>query len=138
MKKIFFLFGFALFSSAAMAQSPATLRGIDWTLSGTKNTNVLRSENGKYMLVFQQDGNLVLYKNGNNPIWATMTNERPSKKLSWQRDGNFVIYDVNNNPIWATNSHNKDAGYITLQNDGNLVIYTYNNQPVWASNTGGL
>ncbi len=132
MKKAVLLLGFMICGSFAMAQSPASYRGTSFNPTG----NVFRSENGVYTLKFQDDGNLVLYKNGNNPIWASQTDGKSSKKLRFQDDGNFVIYDSADNPIWSSNTNNKNGSYITLQNDGNLVIYTYNNQPIWATNTG--
>ncbi len=132
MKKTILLFGFMICTTVAIAQSPATYRGTSWNPTG----NVLRSENGVYTLKFQEDGNLVLYRNGNNPIWASQTQRKSSKKLRFQDDSNFVIYDANDNAVWSSNTNNKNGSYITLQNDGNLVIYTFNNQPIWATNTG--
>lgn len=132
MKKSVLLLLFMMMGTFAIAQSPATYRGTSWNPTG----NVLRSENGIYTLNFQKDGNLVLYKNVNHPIWASQTHGKSSKKLRFQDDGNFVIYDDRDSPIWSSNTHNKNGSYLTLQNDGNLVIYTYTNQPIWASNTG--
>ena len=41
----------------------------------------------------QEDGNAVIYNSKNNPIWASMSQERGSKpyKFSVQNDGNLVI-----------------------------------------------
>lgn len=119
-------------SSFTSAQSPASYRGTSWNPTG----NILRSENGIYTLKFEVNGNLVLYSNGNQPIWASQTQGKSSRKLRFQDDGNFVIYDSGDNPIWSTNTNKKNGSYITLQNDGNLVIYTYQNQPIWATDTG--
>lgn len=134
MKKSILLLGFMILGSFATAQSSATYRGISWNPTG----NIFRSENGVYTLKFQEDGNLVLYKNGNNPIWASQTYGKASKKLRFQDDANFVMYDANDNVLWTSNTNNKNGSYITLQNDGNLVIYTYQNKAIWATDTGGM
>ena len=133
MKKTTLFVCMMLFGSMAMAQTPATLKNISWI---TNRGNIMRSMNGSFTLRWQDDGNLVLYKGGNNPIWASQTQGRGAA-FRIQDDGNLVIYDAANSPIWASNTNNKSVSYVVLQDDGNLVLYTINNQPVWATNTGG-
>lgn len=137
MKKTIVLIGFMICSSFATAQTPACLRGASWSFQQSGGV-ILRSMNGVFKLKEQGDGNLVLYKNGNTPIWASQTQGKNSSKVRFQDDGNLVIYDSSDRPIWASNSNNKGGSYLVLQDDGNLVIYTVNNQPIWATNTGGL
>ena len=36
----------------------------------------LRSHNGQCNLIMQKDGNLCVYKNGNQFVWCAMTNNR--------------------------------------------------------------
>jgi hypothetical protein len=81
----------------------------------------ITSNNGHYMLVFQSDGNLVLYVQyrGLVALWSTRTNGQPSKLLAMQvqDDGNVVIY-VGTTPIWATSTAGSDPlGCVsTIQN----------------------
>lgn len=89
--------------------------------------------NKKYWLTMQEDGNLVLYKQG-KAIWATGTNGKPVKECIFQDDGNFVLYDVNNNPVWASNTERR-GNHMVLQNDGNLVIYDVVRKPIWSTDT---
>ncbi|MDD3772970.1 MAG: bulb-type lectin domain-containing protein [Weeksellaceae bacterium] len=133
MKKLFTILGLLFFAGIALAQSSSTYYPVSF-----RHGVFLRSESGVYTLRFQEDGNLVLYKNKTKPIWASQTSGRQTRSLIFQDDGNLVIYDANKNAVWSSNSHGKGGSYITLQNDGNLVIYTYQNKPVWASDTGGL
>lgn len=96
------------------------------------------SSNGKFELFLQNDGNLVLYKQG-RAIWA-LNRYRPYgvvRKAVMQTDGNFVLYE-GSKVIWATNTYrsNRDA-YLVLQNDGNLVMYRKTGGAIWASNTSG-
>ena len=115
-----------------MAQAPSSYNGV-W-MEGT----ALRSPSGRFTLTYQDDGNLVIYKNGNQAIWSSGTNGRnASRRLMFQEDGNLVIYDNNQQPIWSSNSANRGGKYMVMQDDGNLVIYTMNNQFIWATNTSG-
>ncbi len=132
MKKAVLLLVFMICGGFAMAQAPSSYNGV-W-MEGT----TLRSPNGRFTLTYQDDGNLVIYKNGNQPIWASNTTGRnAARRLMFQEDGNLVIYDKNQKPIWASNSENKGGKYIVMQDDGNLVIYTMNNHAIWATNTSG-
>lgn len=96
-----------------------------------KNTK-LHSPNREYHLVFQEDGNLVVYDRNKNVYWASNTENRGAR-AEFQRDGNLVIYDYSGRSIWASNSNNKGGNVLRMQDDGNLVIYTSGNRPIWAS-----
>ena len=43
-------------------------------------------DNGRYRLVFQGDGNLVLYEGG-HPWWSTKTDRQPTTQCIMQTDG---------------------------------------------------
>lgn len=89
-----------------------------------------------YKLSFQNDGNLVLYKPGGAPVWATGT-EGNAAQFSVQSDGNMVLYNGSGQPIWASNTDGNSGAFLALQTDGNLVVYRSNGQAIWASNTNG-
>jgi hypothetical protein len=55
-------------------------------------------------LVFQSDGNLVLY-GGGQAIWSTDTWRYAASRLVVQDDCNLVIYSADGWPVWATNTH---------------------------------
>ena len=107
--------------------------------------DTLTSSGGNYYLILQTDGNLVLYpigQYGQNALWATGTNGKPSQKACMQSsDGNFVVYDTMStdttsaNALWASNTVGHPGDYLCCQDDGNLVIYTSDNSPIWATNT---
>lgn len=94
----------------------------------------LVSDNRKYKLVLQEDGNLVLYQGLNEPIWTSNTANKPVKRCIMQDDGNLVLYDDAFNVYWATNTVNKKGCYLILLDDANLVIYEAN-KSVWESGT---
>jgi hypothetical protein len=53
-------------------------------------------------LVFQNDGNLVVYNADRTPAWNSGTYDNTGTLLKMQDDGNLVIYRANNTPIWAS------------------------------------
>ena len=91
----------------------------------------LTSPNGTYRLVYQSDGNLVLYT-GSSPVWSTNTGASNASPAVLQGDGNFVIYNAAGIARWATNTAGQGRARLVLQNDGNLVLYRVSdNQPIW-------
>ncbi len=102
----------------------------------------LRSHNGLYTLIMQTDGNLCIYKNGNEFIWCAMSNNRQKNTLKMQSDGNLVTYDRYNKPIWSTDTYRggitKTGKMLVLQNDGNLMLYNQYNKAIWTSKNGRL
>lgn len=95
----------------------------------------ITSSDGRFDLVYQGDGNLVLYRQG-TALWASGTHGRSAGMVVMQHDGNFVMYDANNVPLWSSEgSWGHDGAWLIVQNDGNVVIYTHSGQPLWATNT---
>jgi hypothetical protein len=94
-------------------------------------------------LVFQADGNLVLYRGGGtdwDTLWASGTAGRGATKLAFQTDGNLVIYTSRagkDAPLWASNTAGRNVSKLALQDDLNLVLYDGAGKPRWASNTSG-
>ena len=91
------------------------------------------SENNDYYLIFQTDGNLVMYSNGfKNDIWSSATAGR-GKSAIFQDDGNLVIYDSSNRPVYSTGVSSSNIDRLSVQNDGNIVIYNNDGSIVWAN-----
>jgi hypothetical protein len=123
-------------------------------------SNTSGAGNGCYA-DFQADGNLVVYDDIGQPLWASGTSGTSGAELRLQADGNLVVYNGNNQPLWgaSTNIPSQfifDAGNFTLhsgqyvqsqnrklkmQSDCNLVLYNVVNAlvggPLWSSNTQG-
>lgn len=59
---------------------------------------------GAVKLAMQEDGNFVIYAEGDKPIWASHTHGNPGAFLEVQDDGNVVIYSHELHPIWSTNT----------------------------------
>ncbi|THU35986.1 hypothetical protein FAM09_21600 [Niastella caeni] len=82
----------------------------------------LKSTDGRFMLILQTDGNLVLYFY-NTFLWHTNTVNPAVNRLNMQGDGNLVLYDSYSTPYFNTGTSAYPGAYVVLQNDGNLVIY---------------
>ena len=129
-----------LIAARQAASNPATNCGADLKIStqNGKDENFSRTKQwttcNKYNLVFQNDGNLVLYNPSSSPVWATGT-EGKAARMSVQANGNVVLYDFSNQAIWATNTNGNPGAFLSLQNDGNLVVYTGNRKPIFATGT---
>ncbi len=93
-----------------------------------------QSCDGRFVLIMQHDGNLVLYQ-GHEPLWATGTDRTAASRAIMQHDGNLVVYDGAGRPLWASNTDGHAESIAIVQDDGNFVVYDANAKPVWASNT---
>lgn len=94
---------------------------------------VLRSPNGRVVLNYQLDGNLVLYLDG-QPQWNSQTAGHAPGQAVMQGDGNFVVYDNDGAPAWSSGTAGHDGAVVTVQDDGNCVLY-HNGLPLMATNT---
>lgn len=92
----------------------------------------LYSGNRDYYLIFQSDGNLVVYDRNNQVLWDAKTSNRGSR-AEFQNDGNLVVYNRKGQPLFATNTSDKNARTLVMQNDGNLVVYDAGNNALWGS-----
>jgi hypothetical protein len=121
--------------TALVVLSHATVYASDMLYSGEelKKGDNLTAANGRYKLIFQRDGNLVLYGPGNRALWSSNTQGRPVEKCIMQTDGNLVLYLPGGQPIWSSNTYRFPGSFLWLQNDGNLVLY--HPVAVWSTGT---
>lgn len=97
----------------------------------------LLSYDGRFWLVLQGDGNLVLYS-PNRALWSTQTQGKGGVNLIMQNDGNLVLYRADWTPVWSSNTANAGGGSKLIpQTDGNLVTYSPSWSPTWWSGTNG-
>jgi hypothetical protein len=89
---------------------------------------ILMSKNKQFLLIYQGDGNLVIYDVSLTPplaIWNTITMGHTPGSVQMQHDGNFVVYDSANHSQFDTGTFLKTRKglSIRLQDDGNLVLH---------------
>lgn len=97
----------------------------------------LMSENGRFRLVLQADGNLVITDNGviawvadaNQVYSRTLYQKRMNQQLQLVISNSGFLYDPSRKRLWiAESSHSTDKSLwynacMVMQDDGNLVIY---------------
>ncbi|MBN8232625.1 lectin [Corallococcus macrosporus] len=96
----------------------------------------LYSCDGRFWLVMQSDGNLVL-RQGATALWHSRTNGTAAVGAVMQGDGNFVIYTAEPRALWHSHTYGYSGAYLTVQNDGNVVIRTSRGGALWNTQTGG-
>ncbi|AGA28044.1 S8 family serine peptidase [Singulisphaera acidiphila] len=116
---------------------PAT-NALLWTSNNTllpgKQLNpnqLISSPNGRFQLLMQTDGNLVVY-GPSGAVWSTNTGGHPGAVVLMQTDGNLVVYNNSGTPIWSTGTHGRAGAYLVLQNDGKLKLI-HNGSVIWSS-----
>ena len=116
--------------------SPPTRRDRLSAGQGLRTGQSLVSDDGRFKLLLQLDGNLVIYDPAARPLWASNTAARPEVSDAFmQGDGNLVVYDIAGRPLWASNTWGHPGAWLNMQDDGNLVVYDSGNRPLWASDT---
>ena len=95
----------------------------------------IRSADGRYRFVYQEDGNLVLYRKDGRPLWASTTHGRPAGVCIMRHDGNLVLYTPSGEPIWASPTWQYRDSRLVVEDDGDVVIYRPDGQRVWATDT---
>ena len=132
MKKLFFAATLFLLTAQSYAQTPPPIKVPGGVPDGAFKTNTVFekgkpyfSQDKRYFLVFQEDGNLVLYDY--------------SGKARWAANGGSVDKGGSGS---GDKFYPKGPGshWMNLQNDGNLVIYVgqFNrnrNNPRWSTGT---
>ena len=110
----------------------ASIQNIDFNIR-----QILRSANGRFYLIMQDDGNLVIYRtfrNHESPIWASDTCGKPFRQACIQTDGNFVLYGHGVQAQGISNTCGHGPVRLIMQDDGNLVLQRLSdNHEVWSS-----
>jgi Phage tail lysozyme len=119
----------------AVAPKP-TVCGVFKGGQGLGPKETLHSCDGRFNLIMQSDGNLVLYM-GNKALWATSTDGDDGYAMWMQTDGNFVLYNPYEHALWAAGTNSHGGSTLHIQDDGNLVVYNSNGKALWASHTSG-
>lgn len=113
-----------LMAAAAFASQHAAAANSLYTNEVLEYNQSITSTNGRYTLIQQSDGNLVLYRGAtvaSNALWAS---GKVGLHTYMQTDGNFVQYNAANVAVWdsRTGGHTTAHDSVTLNDDGSLVV----------------
>jgi hypothetical protein len=89
---------------------------------------------GRFKLLLQTDGNVVLYDAAAVPLWSTRTHGQPAHVFHLQPDGNLVLRTEAGSVLWSSATYDHPGATLKIQNDGNAVIYD-GSTAVWATDT---
>ncbi len=96
----------------------------------------LRSCDGRFTLLQQTDGNLVLYMQDAVALWSTETAGWPGAGAAFQNDGNLVVYSAAGQALWSSGTWGRPNSQLRVRDDGSVVIVD-GSTPVWWNGIGG-
>jgi hypothetical protein len=125
--------GVVLFGPGAPSASAATGETALYSGQALYPGQAIVSSGNGYKLLFQSDGNLVMYK-GSSPYtaWQSHTYAENAAFAVMQTDGNFVIRNYQGQPLWSTGTGGNPGARLVIQGDSNLVVYTFSSRPLWS------
>jgi hypothetical protein len=95
--------------------------------------DTIKSMGGRYQLIMQKEGNLVLYNAANKPVWASPTDGNPGARVDMQKEGNLVIYSAANKPVWASPTAGNQGASLQVRDDGHLAIVGAGGRALWTT-----
>lgn len=91
------------------------------------------SQNSKFSLILQTDGNLVIYKDLHQVVWSTNTFGTFASKFYLNKNGILSLTDNKNKILWQSKNLKKIGEFFILGDDGKLKLYNYKNEIIWES-----
>lgn len=102
-------------------------------LSPGTGISSLKSPNGRFELVMQVDGNLVISIVRGATFWNSGTMGNPGAFAQLQEDGNLVIYSARKDALWNTQTNQNPGASLFLGDDGCLSIRKIDGTVLWTS-----
>ena len=120
------------------SRPPAALQAGNTLQSNERLTQgqFMQSDDGRFRVHFQSDGNFVLYQINGPVLWASYAFSTHPIWAIMQTDGNLVVQDDTFAVVWTSGTGGNYGARLSVQDDGNLVIYS-GSTAIWHTNTGG-
>jgi hypothetical protein len=90
----------------------------------------LTSISGRAVLIHQEDGNVVIYVDG-EPRWSTNTYGAPTYLFTMEPGGNLVLYKADGASFWNSGTAGYAGAYLALSDDGGAAIISRAGDAVW-------
>jgi hypothetical protein len=84
-------------------------------------------------LVFQNDGNLVVYDENKAPRWASNT-QFQGKRCVFEQDGDLVVYDDKGEKRFRSQTNGRGAT-LWIQSNGDVAVRDKDLVPIWRTST---
>ena len=95
------------------------------------------SESGNHYLVFQTDGNLVVYTADDQFVWGlnlVTDNFQQARSVQMGSDGNLVVRGADNQFVWSALDANPDSSAsLVLTSEGVLQLVSGGGDVMWSS-----
>jgi hypothetical protein len=118
---------------------PSSAHGKDRMTRGERLAPGENMVNGRYRLVYQGDGDLVLYHDSTR-IWenlgTSLPPQTPPGQFGMEPDGNVVIRNADGKLIWRSGT-SCFGQYLLVLNNGDVCIYGAQDRVVWCAGTAG-
>jgi hypothetical protein len=96
----------------------------------------LTSASGRYTLVHQDDGNLVLYHNTEfRSLWASGTDGVPAEVCALHERRGLVLLDGDGGQVWSSGTAGGSADRLVVRDTGEIVVEDSSGVVVWSSGT---
>ncbi|MER5281632.1 hypothetical protein ABT025_38880 [Streptomyces sp. NPDC002809] len=93
----------------------------------------ISSGGGRYRLVYETDGNLVLYQDGERtPRWSSQTQRRSPGMCVMQMNGDLTIDDADGQRVWSLGLNGR-GNRLRLTEDGALEVTDLPGEIAWRS-----
>ncbi|MFV0457915.1 MAG: D-alanyl-D-alanine carboxypeptidase family protein [Actinomycetales bacterium] len=122
----------------AVLRSDGTVAWSTKTSTPQDSTDVLPSgaavvsASGAARATMQQDGNLVVYKDG-QAIWESGTGGNGGARMVVTPGLGVAIVSLGNRVLWAAGTSTDDNSRMAIGDDGNFVVYNPAGEPVWGT-----
>jgi len=127
-------------------RSPADTSAVIAPGTELSKDKLFSSSNGVATLVFQSDGNLVIYDENKLARWSSGTYDKGDGhevgvKCIYEGNGDLCVYDKNSQVLWHSNTRGHPGpphrlpGSLCVQPDGDVVIYNLAEEAKWSSKT---
>ncbi len=94
----------------------------------------LTSINGRFALLMQSDGNLVIRSlDTNQVLWASNTDGSGAVRVRLQADGNIVMRTNAGSSVWSSGTNGSGRVTLILENDGILVLRDNSGGTIWST-----
>ncbi|MFI1409849.1 DUF4241 domain-containing protein [Streptomyces sp. NPDC020707] len=107
---------------------------------GTLRLGALSSKSGTFLLVNQDDGDVVIYRAQDGaPVWRTETQLKDeltglySNRLVLQDSGNLVLFAPTGTQLWNSGTQGRDVQRAVLTDQGRFVLVGADGGEVWSS-----
>jgi hypothetical protein len=88
-------------------------------------------------LVFQNDGNFVVYDGNRKHRWSSGTGNGIGFSAQFQYDGNLVVVSADGREKWHSGTGGGRGKRLIFQGDRNFVIFDEAGRSAWSSKTNG-